>query len=672
MVKNQSKKTGDCSYHLCDKKQVDVYRCKYCNEYFCKEHLKAKEPMAAPFKSTDIERQIKWKDKTGHPCIPYLEYVIQKERQLKYKNALNSMQTVKHFSKKTRHKSIEPEIWRKDKPIPELGSLPELEISDLKDKPIDEIELENIKQEESKNKTEEKISDETNFVTCDKCGKKIPEKEARKIYSSVLDRNVIYCSSCYSFSDKNLNESKHGKDINKIEKSVAESPKEQNHTKDPSQKEELKPSKINKNKIFAVVSIIVVLTLVVCGLQMGFIASLFSTEKVEITTCNVELNSIDDTIIVQENPSNSYGDRGYMNVRNVGSSGLQIDSLVKFDLSPVSSDVTVISATLNLYYYNWDANYPAGRNLNIYRITSRWGEDTVTWNTQPSYASQRTSNATVPSSYSWMAWNVTSDVQSFVAGELDNYGWKITDENYWSYKNIPQIYLLPKGYDDYTPYLAIEYSDALNSDEWLSAIALIIVVGLGVAVSAYYLKNSPYKRKKLENRREKTRARKQYSIWQTIRYKYKRTRMPVWFIGCFVAMVLVALLHQYYVIKIALFDLPVIFYILEIIVVGYAIFWLLKKFDRISVHNNMRLFGLRILSGLLGFIGLILVYFVFIGPIFAFFDKDVASILYFGKDFGLLLTGQILFIVVGFGLMFIGGYLLFKFKRNTGQFVWFE
>jgi ADP-ribose pyrophosphatase YjhB (NUDIX family) len=172
-------------------------------------------------------------------------------------------------------------------------------------------------------------------------------------------------------------------------------------------------------------------------------------------------------------------------------------------------------------------------------------------------------------------------------------------------------------------------------------------------------------------KQDKKRRKRKYSIWQKIKYRSRKARIPLWFLLCFIAMILVAIIHQYYVIKIATVDLSIFFYILEIIVIGYVVFWLIKRFDRIRVHNNMRLFGLRILSLLLGFTGLALFYFIFIGPVFALFDENIASVLYFGADFGLPLTGKIFFTVFGLGLSIIGCYLFFKFKRKTGQFVWF-
>jgi len=74
---------GNCSYHLCDKKGVELFRCKYCREYFCREHLYAKIPQTAPFKSTDIDRHIEWDKKGGHPCLPYFYYKTSKEKESK-------------------------------------------------------------------------------------------------------------------------------------------------------------------------------------------------------------------------------------------------------------------------------------------------------------------------------------------------------------------------------------------------------------------------------------------------------------------------------------------------------------------------------------------------------------------------------------------------------------
>jgi parallel beta-helix repeat protein len=168
----------------------------------------------------------------------------------------------------------------------------------------------------------------------------------------------------------------------------------------------------------------------------------------------------DDTFLSKVNPTGSFGNYTYLCVRNTyGLGGVdmyQMNGLVKFNLSSLHQGAIIPSATLHLFYYNWSDNSPEGRELNLYMVTSDWDEDTATWNTRPSYASYPTTNATVPDEYGWMMWDVTDDVQSFVDGQSCNYGWKITDENYWGDANIPITYLRTKEFNDYIPYLRIE------------------------------------------------------------------------------------------------------------------------------------------------------------------------------------------------------------------------
>ena len=46
-------------------------------------------------------------------------------------------------------------------------------------------------------------------------------------------------------------------------------------------------------------------------------------------------------------------------------------------------------------------------------------------------------------------------MEAFFDGTKINYGWKITDENYWGQPNIPQTWWRSKEYGDYTPYIEI-------------------------------------------------------------------------------------------------------------------------------------------------------------------------------------------------------------------------
>ncbi|MCK4364569.1 MAG: hypothetical protein KAW45_00805 [Thermoplasmatales archaeon] len=91
---------------------------------------------------------------------------------------------------------------------------------------------------------------------------------------------------------------------------------------------------------------------------------------------------------------------------------------------------------------------------------------------------------------------------------------------------------------------------------------------------------------------------------------------------------------------------------------------LLFNLDRISIHTTLRLWGLRILAGIILFIGLWFLVMLWISSMFymifyPFIDVDPLI------DFLSILP----FLIPGFGLMGIGGYLEFKFRRESGLIV---
>ncbi len=60
----------------------------------------------------------------------------------------------------------------------------------------------------------------------------------------------------------------------------------------------------------------------------------------------------------------------------------------------------------------------------------------------------------------WLDWNVTSDVQSFVAGTLDNYGWQLSDANENSQSNTlaAMFFSQENGDYDHRPELDVTFS----------------------------------------------------------------------------------------------------------------------------------------------------------------------------------------------------------------------
>lgn len=188
--------------------------------------------------------------------------------------------------------------------------------------------------------------------------------------------------------------------------------------------------------------------------------------------------STDDSTISQYSPNGWHGDWQHMCVRNRygGGGGIwEIDSLVRFDISSIPTGTNITSATLNLYYFKWWDNNPAGRSLTCYRITSDWDDSDVTWNNRPTWLppGQWTDAAAVPGSTGqWMAWDVTSDVQEFVDGTAANFGWSIMDEKYWGGAGIPLIGFRTREYGTFVPYLQVVPSPGVPS---LLAIAGLVL-----------------------------------------------------------------------------------------------------------------------------------------------------------------------------------------------------
>lgn len=173
------------------------------------------------------------------------------------------------------------------------------------------------------------------------------------------------------------------------------------------------------------------------------------------------LQPTDDTWIRMLSPTNNYGDKENMNVRNrygaaVHEDHWEHDALIRFDMPDIRPG-RVYSATLWLYYFAYADSSPAGRTLTLHRVEESWNEDEVTWQTAPAYDDAVTATAEVPDSpRAWMHWDVTADVVGYLKGRYSNHGWQLMDEEPFNYYNIPNIKFYTKEHGAYAPYLEIK------------------------------------------------------------------------------------------------------------------------------------------------------------------------------------------------------------------------
>ena len=171
----------------------------------------------------------------------------------------------------------------------------------------------------------------------------------------------------------------------------------------------------------------------------------------------------DDTYISKNQPSQNYGSNNYFLVGRDDWFNTNCDALIKFDISSIPSNIKVF-AKLYLYYYDYNLN-PANREYSIYRITSNWDENTATWINQPSYVSTMTDILIVTESTGiWLEYDVSDDVQSFIDGKTDNYGWIISDmDEYTAQDNY--AFFHSKEHAGFIPYLFVKEPDTIYVDD---------------------------------------------------------------------------------------------------------------------------------------------------------------------------------------------------------------
>jgi hypothetical protein len=126
-------------------------------------------------------------------------------------------------------------------------------------------------------------------------------------------------------------------------------------------------------------------------------------------------------------------------------------------LSSIPADVRITDADLKLYQYNTIG--PDNFIVGLHKVTSNWDESTITWNLQPTSSTDAevTSNITV-GTITWKSWDIDTLVQSWLDGDITNYGMVLKDTDESSVNTIAYFWT-----SDYTtdatkrPILEIDY-----------------------------------------------------------------------------------------------------------------------------------------------------------------------------------------------------------------------
>lgn len=168
-----------------------------------------------------------------------------------------------------------------------------------------------------------------------------------------------------------------------------------------------------------------------------------------------------DAYVISENPDANYGTGTGL---YIGESNTGVDyvrkAVMKFDLTSIPSTAIITLAQLGIYYYDKDAGTDWSNTPTIYRLTSAFGETTVTWDTFPTNDSINIGSTTInqSTSYGWITITLSNvKFQELINGTMTNYGFLLYDTSEVA-NNCIIVYSREYATTTLRPKLYIEYT----------------------------------------------------------------------------------------------------------------------------------------------------------------------------------------------------------------------
>jgi hypothetical protein len=94
-------------------------------------------------------------------------------------------------------------------------------------------------------------------------------------------------------------------------------------------------------------------------------------------------------------------------------------TFLKFDLSSIPTDSTIVEATVDLFNWSYDDD---GADIGIYQVMDDWTEAALSWDTQPPIAQAAEDVVTLESYNMYVSWDVTGLVARWLEDAAPNYG----------------------------------------------------------------------------------------------------------------------------------------------------------------------------------------------------------------------------------------------------------
>jgi hypothetical protein len=171
------------------------------------------------------------------------------------------------------------------------------------------------------------------------------------------------------------------------------------------------------------------------------------------TPVSITLSPSGDAPVRMANPDSPFPLHPQLNIS--GDNSALERGFVAFDVTSVPSGATVLGAQLTLCLTSLPSGGASGHTHELRRPLAAWDETTLTWNNQPAVAGV-SATAIVPDTVTCVAFDVTSDVQSWIDGS-SSFGWRVSDADESTGNSSEAIYGSRDGTEATRPYLDVTY-----------------------------------------------------------------------------------------------------------------------------------------------------------------------------------------------------------------------
>ncbi len=181
--------------------------------------------------------------------------------------------------------------------------------------------------------------------------------------------------------------------------------------------------------------------------------------------------TVNSTFVTSAVPTENYGSRQHIYIGHESANYGTCYAMFKNSLPVLNKGDMVVGAKLNLYLY--ETSFDGGSNsrqLDAHIITSSWAENSVTWNTKPTYNSVITDYMFMENGYNdWLSLDITKAVKGWYEGTYVNNGILIKehDESLTPARGIFRSENATSNTST-IPYIAIDYRNNKGIESYWS------------------------------------------------------------------------------------------------------------------------------------------------------------------------------------------------------------